>query len=610
MALFIKSSENVANSPKIIQERVSGLYQDFTNINSHSKLSNIDFPNLFKHTHALNSNKLVEFLVEQVTSKESLLESKENINDKALIENELSYLKELSKLAIDNNSLLLQESNMITGPLKDIYNYAERKLKGYSAGQVDRLIEKAIKIKNESDKHSIIKDCNNAIEEAREELNKSKQELSNAKKMKKDSSKIENHVEALEYQIDVLNKLKNKVMSIDVSHMIDKGREHEEHDSERHHYKSDEEKRRINLDESFYLNKRLNEEICLLEDKAKFMRMYHSATTHSLFRTVDIEVFEEEEYTWLRRFLVSSYKSVTQTPMANLAYGYSEKEGKMILGSGLVGNNKRGNELDNYEQNLLQLLLHVRSPEDKRVLLAQVDDEIKKLKVTGGLSKKAEDDAFWRDQIQSFLQFPILGNIYSLLFHSLTSEGEFNRHKDRIKSLIRVLEDFKKHVQGINVGDRTSYIKEDSIEEEVRPGDFSYDRYIQMHKYPDKQYASEAYKQYASNMINHIHNEKDRQLAIHELDVEIRVLETKGIAGLKASGSQVKNHTWNGAMVGNGIAWLGGGSTGDHLLLTAIGAGIGYAMSDNEHDERRKVYELIRFLRDLQEYIRRMKIKK
>lgn len=110
-----------------------------------------------------------------------------------------------------------------TDSITNLMNIAERKLTGYSVGEIDSLAKKAKRIKSEKDKREVLAQIHSAEEKAKETLNKTKDE----------GKKVE-----LKLQLQVLSELKNKVKSFNV--LDDESREKE------HHFNSNKEK--IKLD--------------------------------------------------------------------------------------------------------------------------------------------------------------------------------------------------------------------------------------------------------------------------------------------------------------------------------------------------------------------------
>lgn len=105
--------------------------------------------------------------------------------------------------------------------MNDFHHYIERKMRGYSVGQVDTLASRAKKVNSEVAKREVLDDIDDALKDAREVLADST-----------DDKKKRN----LRMQITVLNELKSKVKSFKVV---------DNHEKE----KDDVERRKVNLDE-------------------------------------------------------------------------------------------------------------------------------------------------------------------------------------------------------------------------------------------------------------------------------------------------------------------------------------------------------------------------
>lgn len=121
--------------------------------------------------------------------------------EKALLEN----LHRLTQEALGEGVI-----DAVVNVFKDIKHYKERVLDGYSPGQVDRLIQKASNIHNEESKGKVLREILDAIQDA-------KKELSDVSKSDHHEEKNGAKIEALKHQIDVLEKLRTKVQSLNPS---------------------------------------------------------------------------------------------------------------------------------------------------------------------------------------------------------------------------------------------------------------------------------------------------------------------------------------------------------------------------------------------------------
>lgn len=198
MALFVKPKLNPNTTFKGNIDKLIEFYQP------NSPLKTVLTETLMNEVNTDNYSKflgLIESLKETNEAKMELLsEATSTIKDASILTKEATLLE-----AIINTTYEYFQEDLV-GIIKDISNFAERKLKGYSPGQVDRLINKASNINSEEKKASLIKEIDTAIADAKDSF-KSDKESANPDQAKQD---------ALKYQVEILTKLKEKIRGLNV----------------------------------------------------------------------------------------------------------------------------------------------------------------------------------------------------------------------------------------------------------------------------------------------------------------------------------------------------------------------------------------------------------
>jgi len=114
--------------------------------------------------------------------------------------------------------------------IEGFLTWAERKLKGYSANEVDLLAKKTFNIKKESDKLAVLERINKAIKDAEE---------------KRNDTDDDEKKELIKSHLEVLKKIKQKAEASDPFERVAKEKEEEEkkkHDEENNQVNSNKER--------------------------------------------------------------------------------------------------------------------------------------------------------------------------------------------------------------------------------------------------------------------------------------------------------------------------------------------------------------------------------
>lgn len=289
MSLFIKpKSSNTSNEVLHKVRLVVESYKD----SILPKYAKVNYTGLFESASSLHAQKLYETLQDfrfQVdVQKEVLAESFGEENHFKKVSQTSKMLQELCDLALEHK--MIQEGLDIGGKFKDLYNFVERKLKGYSTGQVDRLIQKAAKMEGETDRKEIIEEINTAIRDAEAELAKLKQ-----KETKVENSEINHKIEGVKYQIEVLHKLKAKVQSID---LLDKAMDKHQSKEDDSHHETNKDERVINIDESLHYD-RLEKVDNLIEELQNMLYVRQLLENYIDHDDISIEKIDNKDLGWI-----------------------------------------------------------------------------------------------------------------------------------------------------------------------------------------------------------------------------------------------------------------------------------------------------------------------
>lgn len=235
----------------------------------------------------------------------------------------------------------------------EVKNFIERKMKGFSTGELDHLIRKASNLSTEKEKVEVLEEIKDALYSARDKLS----DLEHTEK----TPQVERKIDGLKYHIEALNKIKMKAQSINIiDNAIDRGRSHIDHDSSSEGgkilHKGGSDKTIINIDEEYLLSFPLMlSAIPLVETitSSQILQEYFNADD------VSIDKWERENKGAIDTFIKGTYTE---------------------LGGIFPTLTKDRMGLLNFRTHLMNVLSHIRTKDEKKRYLEQIDIEIEQLK--------------------------------------------------------------------------------------------------------------------------------------------------------------------------------------------------------------------------------------